>query len=133
MDTKKKSSCLIPYTYKGDEVLVYLQKRNENFERNPGNFGLFGGMAEGNEIREETLLREIKEELNFVPENFSFFKAYDTERGIKSVFIMKVENDFEDKIQVLEGDYGKWFNEQEVINESKMRDSGRSLLKEFYD
>lgn len=66
--------------------MVYLQKRTKDAPRLPDYFGFFGGGAEGNENPEETLQREIKEEMNIVPAEFSHFKTYEFEGSIKDIF-----------------------------------------------
>src|SRR3989344_4547835 len=116
MKSKRKVALLIPYLIDNDEVLVYLQKKAKDAVRLPDYFGFFGGGLEGKETPEEALGREIKEELDFAPEGYEFLGSYDL-GDRKSTFIMKVDDSFEDNITVLEGEYGKWFKEEEALNE----------------
>lgn len=60
---KSKISILIPYKIIDNQIFVYLQKRSADAERLPNYFGFWGGGAENNETPEETLLREIREEM----------------------------------------------------------------------
>jgi len=133
MKNKRKISSLIPYKIKGNQVFVYLQKRTKDAKKLPDFFGFFGGGAEGNENPEETLKREIKEELNFVLESFNHFKKYEFDDSVQDVFLLEAGNDFDKKIIVLEGEYGKWLDEQEVLSEPKLVGDDRVVLKEFYE
>lgn len=128
----RRASLLIPYLHKDNNILVYLQRRADNAERHPGYFGLFGGGAEENETSEEALKREIKEELNFIPENYKYLGRYDSERSRKDVFTLEVTENFEKQITILEGDYGKWFSKDDLDKE-KIIESDRLILKEFYN
>lgn len=99
----------------------------------PDYFGFFGGHAEGEENSEETLRREIKEELDFILGKFSHFKQYEFEHNIKDVFTFKVEYDFENKIKILEGQYGKWFSEKKIISEQKLIEDDKLVLNDFFE
>ena len=128
----RRASLLIPYLHRDNDVLVYLQKRADNAERHPGCFGLFGGGAEENETPEDALKREIKEELNFIPEGYKYLGRYDSERSRKDVFIIEVTEGFEKQITILEGDYGKWLSKDD-LGKIKIIESDRLILKEFYN
>ena len=133
MQPKRKVSTLVPYLVRENDILVYLQKRDKDAKRLPDYFGFFGGGSENDENPQQTLLREIKEELNFIPEGFSHFKQYEFESSIRDIFILEVDDNFENKIQVLEGQYGRWFREGEVINEQKLSDSDRLALRDIFN
>lgn len=133
MENKRKISILIPYKIKNDKILVYLQKRAKDAKRLPAYFGFFGGGAEGNENPEEALRREINEEIDFISEEFKYFKKYEFSQSIKDIFILKVFDDFENKITILEGDYGKWFNEQEALDEPRLINEDKLVLRELYN
>ena len=132
MENKRKISILIPYKTEKDKVLVYLQKRTKDAKRLPDFFGFFGGGAENDENSEQALRREMTEEISFVPEDYHHFKKYEFEKSTKDIFILEVSNGFEEKIKILEGEYGRWFNEQEILNEPKMIDEDKLVLQEFY-
>lgn len=132
MENRRKISSLIPYRVRDNKIFVYLQKRAKDAKGLPDLFGFFGGGVEGNENPEETLRREIKEELDFVLESFVHFKKYEFNDSIQDTFFLEVEDDFDEKIKVLEGEYGKWLSEQEVLSESKFVEDDRVVLKEFY-
>lgn len=64
-ENKRKISALAPYKIENNEVFIYLQKRAKNAKIAPGLFGFFGGGREGDETKEEALLREIEEGFAF--------------------------------------------------------------------
>jgi len=70
--------------------------------------------------------------LDFSLIDHAFFKKYEFETNIKNVFILKVDDNFENNIKILEGQYGKWFNEQQALNEPKLIDEDKLVLKELF-
>ena len=133
MESKRKISILIPYILKENAISVYLQKRSKDAKRLPDYFGFFGGGAEGNENPEEALRREMKEEISFIPEGYTHFKKYNFEQSIKEIFLLKTSISFEQKITILEGEYGRWFTEQETLSESKLIGEDKLILGEVYE
>jgi len=93
----------------------------------------FGGGVEGDENPEQALKREIKEELDFVVEGAKSFGQYESDRAIKNVFTFEVPDDFEEKITVLEGEYGKWFNKNQALGEPKLIESDKLVLEKFFE
>lgn len=129
---KRKVSTLAPYKIENDVVLIFFQKRSENAKRYPGLFGFFGGGAEKRENSEETLLREIKEELDYVPDNLNYFGKYELPVTIVDVFTTKVDNNFKKKIKVLEGDYGIWFSETDFENNRSLMTGEIKIFEDLY-
>jgi len=125
----EKISMLLPYKIVEEKIFVFLQKRDENIKDNPGNFGAFGGHAEENENPEAALKREIEEEMSFIPEGYEFFGKFTFGNKLEHVYILKVDDNFESKIKINEGEYGKFFNEEDVEAETKMSDHRKSVLK----
>ena len=82
MVQKRKISILIPYKTIAGQVVVYLQKRSKDATRLPGHFGFFGGHAQGNESPEETLGREIQEELTLAPDGHQLLGRYEFDRRV---------------------------------------------------
>lgn len=132
MDSKRKSSLLVPYLIKDHGVFVYLQKRDKTAKRAPGMLGLFGGGIEEGETPESALIREIKEELNFLPKDFDFLGQYQSASAIKYVFIMEVDDDFESKIEVREGEYGKFFEDKEIPSNSMISENTKKILDDMF-
>ncbi len=134
MENKRKISILIPYYFDDQgSISVFLQRRSKEAKVLPDYFGFFGGGAEGNETPNEALKREIKEELNIDPKEHKHFKEYVFEKSIKNVYFLNVNKDFENNITVLEGQYGKWFTIEEAINEEKLIEDDKLVLREFFD
>lgn len=132
-DQEIKISLFLPFKIRNNQVLVYLQKRSESATRLPGYFGFFGGHSEGDENPEETLLREVKEEMNFVPSGYELLGHFKFCGCTKSAYILEVDNEFEKNIKVLEGDYGKYFNEEDALNELKLIDEDKTVLRALYE
>lgn len=129
---KRKVSILIPYCKKGNAVFVFLQKRSTDAVRLPGYYGFFGGGAEENENAEATLLREIKEEMDYSLTEYVYLNRYEFEKSDKSVFFLEVSDDFEKEIKIKEGAYGKYFSKDEVFNEPKLIEEDKIVLSDFF-
>lgn len=131
MENKRKTSGLIPYRIKEGKVFVFLQKRSEEAVRLPGYFCFFGGGAKGGETPEDTLMREIKEELDFIPTNYEFLGKYDFVSGLRYYYVLKVDDSFESNIHVHEGELGKFFSVDDAINEPKLSDDDKIVLRDL--
>jgi len=129
---KRRVSILIPYRRSGDKFLVFLQKRSKNAERLPDFFGFFGGGAENGESPEETLQREIKEEINFVSSGYAYLREYEFAGSIESIYYIEVGGEFEKHIEVKEGEYGKYFTEDEALNEPKLIEEDKLVLRDLF-
>lgn len=129
---KRKVSSFIAYKKNEGKVFVYLQKRSDNAERHPGYFTPFGGGSENDENPQETLIREMREELNYFPKDYELLKTYNFDWGIASVFVEEVGEDFESKIKVSEGDYGKFLSEDEALTEPKLADDDKITLRDLF-
>lgn len=131
-EQKRHHAILVPYFVKDTEMFVYLQKRSEDMKALPGYFGFWGGGIEERETIEEGLQREIREELGVEIQNYQFFGHYEFYGSIKEIHIMKVDDDFGEKITIGEGDYGKFFTEQETVSEPKILDEDRVVLRNLF-
>ncbi len=63
MNSKLKSMSGLVLINQNNKKLLF-QKRSKNTKWNPNVWGFFGGKNEGNETKEECLIREMKEEIN---------------------------------------------------------------------
>lgn len=63
---------------------------------------------------EQTLMREIKEELEYIPTKPIYFTRYEFANFISHVFIEEVTEKFERSVVVHEGQYGKFYTLKEV-------------------
>jgi 8-oxo-dGTP pyrophosphatase MutT (NUDIX family) len=115
MTDKREISSLIPYRKIGEGYEFFLQKRAATARNNQGLFGLFGGGLEQNETPEEGMYREISEELSYVPTQPIYFSRYETNKGIVHVFLEEVGDDFESKVVVGEGEYGRFLESDKIL------------------
>lgn len=130
---KRDVSLLIPYTKKDGKLYVFLQKRTDDASKLPGYWAFFGGGLEIGERPEDALKREIKEEMDFIPENFRLFKKYEFDNGIKHVFILEVNENFDKNITINEGDGGKFLDKDGTISEVKISDEDRLVLNDVFE
>ena len=129
---KRLVSILIPYLRIGNGFCVFLQKRSKDAKRLPDFFGFFGGGAKNGEGPEEALRREMSEEINFVPEGYIFFKMYEFSRNVKSIYYLEVDDGFEKQVEIKEGEYGKYFTEDEALNEPKLIEEDKIVLRDLF-
>lgn len=104
---------------KEDEYIFYVQLRDMHAKRAPGMIGMWGGGREGNESSEENLFREMKEELNYVPQQHKFFTKYESSYGTFDLYMEEVDATFEASITILEGQAGLWMTSEEVFKSEK--------------
>jgi 8-oxo-dGTP pyrophosphatase MutT (NUDIX family) len=100
---------------------------------------LWGGGIDEGETPEGGLKREVKEELGLDVTNYPYVlhNQYEFWGAIESVFIFEAPEDFDSKVVIGEGEYGKWFSAEEafelpnLIFQAKViiNDLERSLLK----
>ena len=98
-----------------------LQKRdNKKGIFFPGHWGLFGGAKNLNESYENTLKRELDEEIGFKPKNFNFYIKLSFELKKKKIhryfYISKFDNLSKMKISLNEGEKYKIFSKKELKN-----------------
>lgn len=129
---KRKVSVLIPYYIENGKAFVFLQKRSPDAKRLPDYFGFFGGGLETNENPEDGLKREIKEELGIDITEHHFFGHYEFIGAIMDVYQMQVEKEFENKIKIGEGEFGRFFSYQDMINEKMLVNKDKLVLSNFF-
>ncbi len=138
--SKLKISILIPLKPTENSFSVYLQRRSADMRILPNYFGFWGGGRENKENPEETLVREIKEEMGITLDlkKVELFNQYEFIQCVKSIYLFWPAEGWEDSIVVGEGDYGKWlslaeaFATENLILEDKviLNDLERILLKQ---
>src|SRR3989344_3191913 len=124
MKYDRQISILVPYRSRNGVLEIFLQKRSLAAKRNPGKFGFFGGHLEDNETPEQGLIREIQEELTIAIDHYDFLGEFPLERDgehiMKYAYPTKVQDNFEESIHIKEGDYGQWFTEEKLRQESNV-------------
>ena len=128
---KRTTAHIIPYISKGGGFFFFLQKRSDDAERNPGGLTIFGGGVEKDETPEKAMLRESKEELDFIPKNYFYIGEYSDDYSISHYYAVEVQDDFEASIKIGEGDYGRFFSEEEIKNESKLSENNKKILSDL--
>jgi 8-oxo-dGTP pyrophosphatase MutT (NUDIX family) len=122
---------IIPYIYKGGIYYFFLQKRSDNAERNPGGLTIFGGGIEKGETAEGAMLRESKEELDYIPSNYIYVGEYSDDYSISYYYAVEVKDDFEASIKIGEGDYGIFFSEEGIKKEIKLSENNKKILSDL--
>ncbi|MBI4054327.1 MAG: NUDIX domain-containing protein [Candidatus Doudnabacteria bacterium] len=131
MPGKKKTAMLIPFMRSPGSVKVFLQRRTADAPTNPNRLGNFGGAIEERETPLAALMREVKEELDYVPKKVSFFGKYDLSDSDRYVFVEEVGADFAEKVKALEGQYGKFYG-REVLDRTDLGGNARACLVDFF-
>jgi 8-oxo-dGTP pyrophosphatase MutT (NUDIX family) len=110
---------LIPWRNESGLIKAYLQKRDMQMDHYPGYIAVFGGAIEPGETPEEGMLREIKEELDVAPSEYRLLGVYASPGYLRHVFIG-------------EGEYGKFFNPDQINAEPLISPETRAILKELF-
>src|SRR5437764_184345 len=132
MEQKRNVSILIPYKIENKEIFTYLQKREKDRKVLPGYFAFFGGKIEDGESPERAMEREIQEEMCFTPKEYTFLGKYDFIDWSTNVYFLEVYSDFEKKVKIMEGEYGKFLSEEEIVNEPMIIKEDKEVLRDLY-
>lgn len=125
---KRITSMFVPYCFKNNNLYIYLQKRSSN-SRNPNSLGAFGGGLENNENNEEALIREMDEELEYKPINYSLLGVIEDDYSISNYYIEEVKEIFEENIKINEGKGGEWYKAKEVIERNDISLNTKNVVK----
>lgn len=128
---KRKISTLIPYKWTGNTVYFYLQRRDQHAPTSPNGWGLFGGGLEKKESPLAAMLRETKEELNFIPHDYFFFNRYEFLSSINNVFGIEVSKSFEHQVEVREGRYGRFLSKKKIQELQNFSDSDKLIITQL--
>lgn len=99
------------------EILLYLRDNKPGIPF-PEYWDLIGGHVEEGETPGEALIREVKEELDIVLKDYTFYKEYecltgDAYENIKYIYAGKINLPIEE-ITLLEGDHARYFSYEEI-------------------
>lgn len=120
LSKRRYFASLTPYMRSGGVWKFYLQRRDTHAREYPDWLGPFGGGIEEGESPEEAMLREIREELSITPRNYKHFHDYHLFEKSGYVFITEVAADFEQTVQVCEGQYGRFYSLADLQDEQIM-------------
>jgi len=132
MQDKREVATLVPYRMRGTEPEFYLQMRALDAPTSPDRWGIFGGGLESGEEKEDALLREIEEELRYVPKKHVFFSTYEHAKRINYVYIEEVDENFESHVEINnEAQYGRFLTEAEVMDSPKAGTVTRLIISQL--
>lgn len=113
---KRQVAGFVPYRKnKSDRYEFYLQMRDEHAPVHQNMFSVFGGGIEKGEDLLNALHREIKEELDYSPEQVEYLSDFETGYANFLVFIERVGADFESKVTVHEGKFGAFLTFDDIV------------------
>lgn len=130
---KRHNSMLIPYYFKDNYLYVFLQRRSADAPRNPNSLGGFGGGLEGEENNEEALLREMQEELEYTPINYSLLGTFETYHSVSNYYIEEVNENFEENVTVHEGKGGEWHKAVEAIERNDISPNTKKVVENMIE
>lgn len=112
----KKIAAIILENDRG-EFLLYLRDNKPGIPF-PDKWDLIGGHIEEGETPEEALVREVTEELDYELTEYKFFREYvclegDAYPNIKYIYSGRFNMPVEE-ITLLEGEYPRYFTEEEI-------------------
>lgn len=96
----------------------------------PNMWDIPGGRVEPGEIPEETVKREMMEEMELKLEKISFFKVYETDDLIDNVFWTRIDL-IPEEIDLQEGQKISYFSHTE-LSDMKLAFNYNSVIEEFY-
>ncbi len=94
----------------GDKV--FLAQRSKNKDFSPGKWETIGGRMEINETPDQSLIREVKEEINSEIKSFNFFKDYFFNGRAFKTYIVELKSDPQPNSEDFM-DYA-WFKQDEI-------------------
>ena len=102
--------------YKDNKFLLQLRDDKENIYY-PNHWGFFGGEIDNHQSKENTLLREIYEELSWLPKNYQFYiKNIDVNSNCLIIYYLVYFDGDNTKLILSEGQDMKWFSLNEIKN-----------------
>jgi len=109
---------------------VLLQKRDMKTQANPGLWGFFGGSSEEEETPEQSIIRELKEELGIsvVQESLQSLRTYFNEKFKRQSYIFVIESELKKSEMVLaEGEDYDWIPLENVLSYDLTENTRKSL------
>lgn len=123
----------IPYRFGSEGLEFFLQKRDAHAPGDPNIFSTFGGHLDQGESAHEAMLREVEEELVYRPLAVEFLGVYEVGTNTFSVYFERVDNDFESKVDVQEGEYGAFLPARTMFDRNDISELLRVVLPPLID
>ncbi len=117
--------------YKNNQFLLQLRDNSKKISY-PNHWSFFGGEVENNENDEEALLRELKEEIAWMPNKINYYTTfvdYSTNAEVK-LYLIKFESN-NTKLNLNEGQKMKWFRLEDIKTLIKTPSYMYELLNEI--
>ncbi|MBW2078811.1 MAG: NUDIX hydrolase [Deltaproteobacteria bacterium] len=125
---KRQGSSII-FINDNNEILLFLRDDKPSIPF-PNMWDLPGGHVEENETPEESIVREMKEELELDIKECQLFSVSEFPDRIEYTFWEKANLDI-DRIRLHEGQYLRWFNENEIEN-TELAMGFNQILRDFF-
>ena len=125
---KRKGSSIIFINDQG-QILLFL--RDNKFDLPyPNMWDVPGGHVEAGESPEKCIIREMKEEMDLVLDEFELFSKIEFEDRIEYTFWARADLDI-DEIQLTEGQKLKWFTRNEA-KQTQLAYGFNEIVEKFY-
>jgi 8-oxo-dGTP diphosphatase len=116
-------------TNKENKVLLQLRSKNHS---HPGSWALFGGHIEDSETPEEALIREIKEEINYLITDYQLIKETVVEDFGKVFWFHGIIDAKLPELTLNEGDDFNFFTYEE-LSKIKIAPESKKILIEYFE
>lgn len=125
----KRKGCSIIFVNDNSHVLLFLRDNNPSIPF-PNMWDVPGGHVEDNETPDQCIVREMKEEMGMNLDGFQIFSIEEFDDRIEYSF-WKKENIDITKVVLTEGQYLKWFSEDD-INKTELAYGFNKILEDFF-
>ena len=133
MKIQRRKANFVPFRRTRGGVEVYLSQRSKIAKQFPNMWSFWGGGIEGEESPERVMLREIEEELAYNSGSYKFLGIYyDTAPNEKHIFYAEVGDDFENEIEIKEGQGGKFFSRTGIAALPNLLPGDEAALKDLF-
>ena len=125
---KRKGSSIIFINDEG-QILLFLRDNKSDLPY-PNMWDVPGGHVEVDESPEKCIIREMKEEMDLVLDEFELFSKIEFEDRIEYTFWTRADLDI-DEIKLTEGQKLKWFTRDEA-KQTQLAYGFNEIVEKFY-
>lgn len=126
---KYKANLIIYTKAKDGDIIFFLSRRSKTAKTFSDYYSFWGGGIEEGEIPAEAMKHELKEKLNFTPEQYEYLNEYATPGATKFIFYTEAEKSFVDNLKIHESQYGKCFTLNEVKSEERIIKEDKRIIE----